>query len=161
LLNTDRLNENGLVLDIFPDAEKSCDIFSNLKSNNYLPSVMAGLYAKEHQLGETIILNCKGNICETATANIFIINKNEIFTPLLSDGCVAGVMRRWLLEKFSLKKYSIREKSLSVPDLINADEMFLTNAIYNLRWVKTFREKNYVNTVTKEIYEHVVQAVQY
>ncbi|HVZ95558.1 MAG TPA: aminotransferase class IV [Chitinophagaceae bacterium] len=161
LPSTDRLNEKGLAIDIFSDAAKSCDAFSNLKSNNYLPSVMAGLYAKEHTLNESIIMNCKGNVCESATGNIFIVNKNEIFTPPLSDGCVAGVMRRWLLEKFSLKNYLISERSLSVADLVAADELFLTNSVYHLRWVKTFREKNYVNMAAKEIYRHVVRSVRY
>jgi branched-chain amino acid aminotransferase len=41
-----QLNENGLVIDIFPEARKSCDKFSNLKSANYLPYVMAARYAK-------------------------------------------------------------------------------------------------------------------
>ncbi len=160
LLNVDGLNENGFVVDIFPDAAKSCDIFSNLKSNNYLPSVMAGLFAEEQKLNESIIMNCKGNVCESAIANIFIVNQNEIFTPPLSEGCVAGVMRRWLLEKFSVEKYSVKEKSISIDDLLSADELFLTNSIYYLRWVKTLRQKNYVNKVAKEIYEHVINSIQ-
>ena len=60
LANEARLNENGLVLDIFPDAKKSCDIFSNFKSNNYLPYIMAGLYAKKNKLNDCIVLNSFG-----------------------------------------------------------------------------------------------------
>ena len=46
---TDKLNENGLVIGIYPDARKSCDEFSNLKSANYLPYVMAAQFAKENK----------------------------------------------------------------------------------------------------------------
>src|SRR4030095_15242568 len=42
--NINLLNKNGLVIDIFPDARKSIDIFSNLKSANYLPYVMAAIW---------------------------------------------------------------------------------------------------------------------
>ena len=45
-------NENGLIIDIFPDARKSIDVFSNLKSANYLPYVMAAIWAKENRLND-------------------------------------------------------------------------------------------------------------
>ena len=159
LPNERSINENGLVVDIFQDAKKSCDSFSNLKSNNYLPYVMAGLYAKKNKLNDCILLNSFDRVCDSAIANIFIIKNNKVFTPPLAEGCVAGVMRRWLLEKFDLKKVKIFEKSLSVNDLLNADEFFLTNSIYNLRWVKNFRGKNYSNTISKEIYNHILQTI--
>lgn len=153
------LNKKGLITDIFPDAEKSCDLFSNLKSNNYLPSVMAGLFAKKNNLDDAIILNTVGRICESAIANVFIINDDKIYTPALSEGCVAGTMRRWILERFSLGNYLVFEKSLSVNDVLNADEFFLTNAIHPVRWVKRFRKKNYENKKVKEVFKYIIQNI--
>ncbi|MEP6927477.1 MAG: aminotransferase class IV [Ginsengibacter sp.] len=159
LPNQNKLNENGLIVDVLPGAKKSCDIFSNLKSNNYLPYVMAGLFAKKNKLNDAIILNSYERICDSAIANIFIIRENKIYTPPLAEGCVAGVMRRWMLEKFDLKKYPVIEKALSINDILNAEEFFLTNSIYHLRWVKIFRDKNYDNKKIKEIYNHIIQTI--
>ena len=154
-----QLNKKGLVVDVFPDAGKSCDLFSNLKSNNYLPYVMAGLFAKKNKLNDSIVLNSFERICDSAIANIFIVDDNNIYTPPLSEGCVAGIMRRWMLEKFELKNYHVIEKKLSVHDVFNADEFFLTNSIYHVRWVKKFRDKNYSNKKIKEIYSHILQTI--
>lgn len=154
-----QLNENGLVVDVFPGAKKSCDSFSNLKSNNYLPYVMSGLYAKKNKLNDCIVLNCFNRVCDSAIANVFIIKKDKIFTPPLSEGCVAGTMRRWILERFGLKKYKILEKNLSINDIESADEFFLTNSIYNLRWVKAFKEKEFGNKISREIYNHILQTI--
>lgn len=151
------LNENGLVIDVFPDAKKSCDIFSNLKSNNYLPYAMAGLYAKKNKLNDSIILNCFDRICDSAIANIFIIDKDKIYTPALEEGCVDGVMRRWLIEKFQSTELKIIETKLSINDVLKAEEVFLTNSIFHVRWVKSFRDKNYSNKKIKEIYNHLRQ----
>lgn len=153
------LNENGLFVDVFADAKKSCDQFSNLKSNNYLASVMAGLFAKKNKLNDAILLNVFGRVCESAIANIFIIKDENIYTPSLSEGCVAGIMRRWMLEKFSSKNYIVAERNLSLDDLIEADEFFLTNAIHPVRWVKNFREKVYGNGKATEIFEYVLQHI--
>ena len=153
------LNENGLVVDVFEGARKSCDQFSNLKSNNYLPSVMAGLFAKKNKLDDAIILNAFDRICESAIANIFIIKGENIYTPLLSEGCVAGTMRRWMLEIFSLKNYAFIEKNISIDDMLNADEFFLTNAIHPVRWVKSFRGKIYGNEKVNEIFDNFIKYI--
>ena len=154
-----QLNEKGLAVDVFAGAKKSYDQFSNLKSNNYLPSVMAGIFAQKNNLDDAIILNAFGRVCESAIANIFIIKGDKIYTPPLSEGCVAGTMRRWMLEKFSLKNYIVMEKNLSVDDLLDADEFFLTNAIHPIRWVKKLRDKNYENRIIKEIHQSLIQNI--
>jgi branched-chain amino acid aminotransferase len=159
LPNEMQLNENGLVVDVFQDARKSCDSFSNVKSNNYLPYVMAGLYAKKIKLNDCILLNSFDRVCDSVIANIFIVEKDKIVTPPLSEGCVAGVMRRWILEKSDFKKYELSERALSINDILNADELFLTNSINNLRWVKNFREKIYNNNISREIYNHILQTI--
>jgi branched-chain amino acid aminotransferase len=159
LPDKNQLNENGLVVDVFPGAKKSCDLFSNLKSNNYLPYVMAGLFAKKNKLDDSIVLNSFERICDSAIANIFIINDNNIYTPPLTEGCVAGTMRRWMLERFDVKKYPVTEKNLSINDLLNAEEFFLTNATSHLRWVKKFSNKDYSNKKIKEIYSHILQTI--
>lgn len=153
------LNKNGLVIDVFPDARKTCDLFSNLKTNNYLPYLMAGIFAQQNKLDDAIILNAFDRVCESAISNIFIIKGKNIFTPPLSEGCVAGVMRRCMLEKFSLKDYTVSQKNLSIDELLDADELFLTNAIQPVRWVKKFRENNYRNDKVKEIFECYTQSL--
>jgi branched-chain amino acid aminotransferase len=153
------LNENGLTIDVFPDAQKSCDLFSNLKSNNYLLSVMARKFAQKNNLDDAILLNAFGRICESSIANIFFIKNNKIYTPPLSEGCVAGVTRRWMIEKLSLDNFFIEEKNLSVDDLFNADEIFLTNSIQPIRWVKNFRKKIYKSEKVREIFRKVVEDI--
>ena len=158
LTNKIQLDDIGLDIDIFTDARKSCDQFSNLKSNNYLPSVMAGLFAKKNKLHDAIILNAFERVCESAVANVFIVKNRDIFTPPLSEGCVAGVIRRCFLERFSLKNYAIVEKKISVEDLLNADEIFLTNSMQPIKWVQNFRDKIYGNEKISEIYKMVCKS---
>lgn len=149
------LNENGLVIDIFPDARKSIDQFSNLKSANYLPYVMAAIWAKENKLNDALILNQHNRICDATIANIFWVRDQGIFTPPLNEGCVAGVMRKRILDL----KQSIKEKNLAENDLLNAEEVFLTNAISGIRWVKQFRDKIYDNRIAEEIFTQLSQTI--
>lgn len=145
------INPNGLHIDVYPGAQKSCDKLANLKSNNSLPYAMAAFYAKENKVNDCILLNTYGRICDTTIANIFIVKEGILYTPPLSEGCVAGVMRRSIIEKLSAV-YTIREQPLSIEQLESGDEVFLTNAIRGIRWVKQFREKRYTAVLVKDIY---------
>ena len=149
-----QLNENGLVINIFPDARKSCDKFSNLKSANYLPYVMAARYAKANKINECLVLNVHERIADATIANIFLVKEGKLITPPLSDGCVNGVMRRNLMEKMK-----VAEDGISESDLQEAEEVFLTNAISGIRWVKSFRDKIYSNRATTEIYKEFIQTI--
>ncbi len=147
----DTINENGLIIDIYPEARKSCDVFSNLKSSNFLLYTIAAAYAKENKLNDCLLLNTNGNIADSTIANVFIIKEGIVITPAITEGCVNGVMRRYLIEKLRSFDYEIREEAINITDLEEADEIFLTNAIKGIRWVKHFRDKIYVNTKTMEI----------
>ncbi len=152
------LNSNGLVIDVFPDARKSVDVFSNLKSANYLPYVMGAVWAKENKLNDALILNQHNRICDATIANVFWIKDNIIHTPPLSEGCVAGVMRRRILDlgpdmyREQIADFKLHESVLTENILLDADEVFLTNVITGIRWVKQCGNKVYQNNITSKVF---------
>lgn len=151
-------NEIGLTIGIYPDARKSIDAFSNLKSANFLPYAMAALYAKENKWDDCILLNSKERICDATIANVFIIQDGKLITPPLSEGCVAGVMRRKILESdFSGFWLQVKESVLKAEDLLNADEIFLTNAVSGIRWVKQLEEQTYRSEKTQKLFERLLE----
>ena len=154
------LNENGLIIDIFPDARKSIDVFSNLKSANYLPYVMAAIWAKENKLNDALILNQHDRICDSTIANIFWVKDNKIFTPPLNEGCVAGVMRKKILELATQNSDQLMQEAVLTQEiLLQADEIFLTNAITGIRWVKECRGKVYKNIISSKIFTTLDQII--
>jgi branched-chain amino acid aminotransferase len=140
------LNKEGWTINIYPLARKSCDAFANLKSANYLPYLMADLYAKETGCNEAIVLNTENKLCDASKANIFFLVKDEIYTPALHQGCVNGVKRRYIIEELKKEGIVIHQRAIDESLLLEADEVFITNAINDIRWVKTFRNKTYTNS---------------
>lgn len=153
-------NENGLVAGIYPDARKTMDSFSSLKTNNFLCYAMGALHAKKMQWNDSIIFNAAGDICETTIANIFIVKNGQVSTPALSEGCIAGVVRTWLLGQLHSRGIFAEEKQITKTELMSADEVFLTNSIYGLRWIKSIdagegKITNYNNQFGREIFDQV------
>lgn len=146
------LNSNGLVLGIYEDAKKSCDIFSNLKHNNFLPYAMAALHAKKEKWNDALVLNMYNRICDSTIANIFLVKEESVYTPALTEGCIAGVMRQHTLNRLKIAGITCTQKEISIEEVLLADEIFLTNSIYNLRWVQRVGNREYSSSFTQKIY---------
>ncbi len=144
-----KLNENGLVTDIYKDARKTCDAFSHIKHNNYLPYAMAALWAKENKLNDAFLLNNLNRVADATIANIFIVKDGSIKTPALTEGCIAGVMRRHLIKCINDENIPFEEAQIEAGELLQANEIFLTNAIRGIRWVKQCGKSNYTNQLAK------------
>lgn len=147
----------GLVIDVFPEGRKACDPLANLKSNNYLLYVLAAGYATEHGLDDCLVLNCRETLADTTIANLFYCQEGQWYTPPLSDGCVAGVMRRYLLAAMPTAGFPVTEKTATIRDILDAQEIFLTNAIRGIRWVAAFRDARYSNTLTTTLHRKLIK----
>lgn len=85
--------------------------------------------ARSEGFVDAIFHNEKGEITEGAISNVFV-RKGDIYsTPPLKCGVLAGTYRRFLLET---RPVSVEERVLRKEDLIQADEVFLTNALRGL-----------------------------
>jgi len=63
-------------------------------------------------------------LCETATANVFLVKDRAILTPPLPSGCLPGTMRQRVMAQVEVK-----ETALTSSDVASADEVFITSAI--------------------------------
>ena len=150
------IQENGLVIDVYTLARKHFDVLANIKSNNYLPYVLAALHAKNNQLNDCLLLNTESRICDSTIANVFWVKGGRLFTPPLSEGGVGGVMRRYLIENIN-RQQAIREEPLTPEMLEQADEVFLTNAISGIKWVARFKDKQYGNQLATRLYNEYIK----
>lgn len=150
------LNENGLVVDIFKDARKACDNYSHVKSNNYLPYVMAALWAKKNHLNDAILLNSNNRIADATIANLFIIKDGIVKTPALTEGCVSGVMRRHLLSCMRKENIPVEETAIEADELLQASEVFLSNGIYGIKWVKSCSNNNYTKQIAALLHKKFI-----
>ena len=101
----------------------------------------------EKDVDNALLLNTNHNIIEATNANLFIVKGKTIFTPTKEDGPVLGTMRNWILSQVEVKETSLTEK-----DLINSDEVFITNSILGIVSVKSIGKKifnNSFNTANK------------
>jgi branched-subunit amino acid aminotransferase/4-amino-4-deoxychorismate lyase len=151
------LNTKGLIIDVFEDMTKPVNILSNLKTCNSLPYVLAGIFKNQHALDEVIVLNSHGFLCESMSSNVFVVYDKKLYTPALTEGCIAGVMRQAVMRIARENNVDIVEAQIS-PDILNeAEEVFLTNAAKGIQWVMGYNNKRYFNEVSRFLNEKLNQ----
>ena len=65
-------------------------------------------------------------------------------------------MRKVLIERIPTIGMQIEETVLCVDDLLSADEIFLSNSINGLRWVKQFKDRQYENEKSRFIHKKII-----
>jgi branched-chain amino acid aminotransferase len=100
-----------------------------VKSGNYLGSVMAVAEARKRGAYEAILCDNVGRITEGSSSNFFIVAGRRVSTPPLSVGLLEGITRRKVMQILAREHIGIAEQPLWPVDLIHAEEAFLTSSV--------------------------------
>jgi 4-amino-4-deoxychorismate lyase len=97
-----------------------------------LEQVLAQLELRGHAVQQGLLLDTSGRVVGGTGSNLFCVHGGELTTPLLSRCGIKGVMRRAVLE--AARELGIRtaERDLTLPDVLAADELFVTNALFGI-----------------------------
>ncbi|NIR86358.1 branched-chain-amino-acid transaminase [Candidatus Bathyarchaeota archaeon] len=97
-----------------------------IKSLNYLNSILAKIEANAAGVDEAICLDKNGFVCEGTGENIFMVKEGKIATPPISTGALAGVTRERVMKLAEDLGYTVVERNITPNELFNADEVFFT-----------------------------------
>jgi branched-subunit amino acid aminotransferase/4-amino-4-deoxychorismate lyase len=97
--------------------------FPGLKTANYWFNCDALARARRRQFDETLLFNERAELVSACCANVFLLRDDRLCTPPRSSGCRPGVIREWVIAR-----RKVEERRLRREDVVNADEIFLTNS---------------------------------
>lgn len=150
------LNDQGLMVDIWPEMRKPINDLARHKTLNCQYYIMGALWAKQRGLDDCLLQNERGNIIESSSGNLFIVSNGVLYTPSLSDGCVGGVMRAQVVNLALANNIKVYECSLNPQNLLAADELFFTNAVRGIQWVGAYRTKRYSQRMSQQLTDLLV-----
>lgn len=112
-----------------------------VKSLNYLNSILAKIEANTANVDEAICLNKNGFVCEGVAENIFIVSNGVILTPPTSTGALRGITRKAVIEIAQKLGYTVLKKEITPTDLFIADEVFFTGTAAEIIPVKEINKR--------------------
>lgn len=106
-----------------------CSPLAGLKCGSYAENLLALQDARKAGFEQPIFLNTAGQLCESATSNVFLVKNNRLLTPPLDSGCLPGITRSVVMGLARRNGLACEEIPLERGDIENADEIFLTSSI--------------------------------
>ena len=106
--------------------------WAHIKPLSYLDKLVAKREAQKAGAKEAILVNCRGEVTEASTSNIFLIRNRRLLTPPPASGLLLGITRQAVLEIASEIPLPTEERPLMPDDIHAADEAFLTNSIIEI-----------------------------
>lgn len=132
--------EKGLRLCFSKVLRNSTSAMVYHKTTQYYENLLEKKKVKECGYDEVLFWNERGELTEGAVSNIFFIKGEKLYTPAVSCGLLAGIMRAKVMER-----YTVEEKIIRKEDLETFDACFMTNSLMGMFWVKEIEGVFYDN----------------
>ncbi|MEM0313693.1 MAG: branched-chain-amino-acid transaminase [Candidatus Bathyarchaeia archaeon] len=97
-----------------------------VKSLNYLNSVLGKIEANNAGYDEAICLDKNGYVSEGVGENLFIVKNGKLVTPPSYAGLLVGITRDIVVKLAERIGYTVIEQNITPTELFTADEAFLT-----------------------------------
>ena len=161
-LYDEKVRERGMSMIVSWVRRDSVDATTHeIKSLNYLNSILAKIEANNAGADEAIILDPNGFICEATGENIFIVKDGKLFTPPSTSGALPGITASVIKEIAQKLGYQVIEKGITVAELYNADEAFLTGTAAEVMPIREVNKRQIgegkMGPVTRQILEKFME----
>ncbi len=120
--------DGPVAVTVVPWTRNERSAVAGLKTTSYAENVAALAYAHRHGGAEAIFANTRDELCEGTGSNVFVVVGDEVLTPPLDSGCLAGVTRELTIQWGRAAGLTVREETLPLGVLDSCDEAFLTSS---------------------------------
>jgi len=111
-------------------------LLSAVKHLNRLEQVFIRAELDELAFDDLLVSNINNEVIETSCANVFWFHNDELYTPVIEDSGVAGLMRQEILN--SMKVNIVKAK---LAEISQCSAMFICNSVMGIIPVNTFEHR--------------------
>jgi 4-amino-4-deoxychorismate lyase len=128
--------DDGVALALCQTPLAKQSLLAGLKHLNRLEQVLAASEINRRGFVEGLMLDSSANVIEGSRSNVFIVKKQCLYTPLLSDCGVEGIMRQQIITACDKLNIPLKISNLRIKDILDCEEIFVCNSIFGL-WPAT------------------------
>jgi branched-chain amino acid aminotransferase len=132
--------EEGMAIVISDSKVESSNPVARHKSTNYLPRLLELRKAQQLKAGESLWFSESNHLAEGCISNVFLVKDSKLLTPSLAEPILPGVTRAAVLELARAEKIPVSEQSLTIDNVLAAEEIFLSNSIMEIMPVCRFEK---------------------
>ena len=123
------LYDRGVQAAVCDFRQSTSDPLAGHKTTAHLPRLIGLRHARQRRCLEAIWFTTRNQLAEGSISNVFVVRDGVLKTPPLDTPVLPGIARELVLEITSKCGIECEQCPLSIDDLLDADEVLLTNAI--------------------------------
>jgi branched-chain amino acid aminotransferase len=149
--------QKGVMVVLSPFRQNIAEPTYGHKTISYLSRMLGLNWAHQKAAAEALWFTVDNRLAEGCISNVFLVKDSALYTPPIRTPVLAGVARKTVCQIAFGNSIKLIEKDLYISDVLEADEIFLTNVIMQILPV-THVEKHIVGdgkvgVVTKKIHK--------
>jgi branched-chain amino acid aminotransferase len=121
--------KKGVLVVLSPFRQNPADPLCGHKTTSYFSRILTLNLAHQKNAAEALWFTTDNRLAEGCISNVFLVKNSVLYTPLTNTPVLPGVARKTVFEIASQNSIQAVEKDLYINDLLDADEVFLTNVI--------------------------------
>lgn len=164
--------ERGITVAIGPASANPMDAMAGHKTLAYWGRLRALRQAAQSGAGEAIHLNITNHLAGGAVSNLMLVKGDTLHTPIargeevegaLPAPVLPGITRATVIELAHAMGIDVKRAMLSIDDLLDADEVFLTNSSWLVLPVMHVEQETIgdgkVGAVTRRLREQLMKTI--
>jgi 4-amino-4-deoxychorismate lyase len=128
-------------------------LLAGLKHNNRLEQVLIKQEVSSLGVVDCVVLDIANNVIETSASNIFWVKDQILYTPLLNQAGVAGILRAKITHFASELDIKMKRVEAAIDELYHADEVFMTNALMGVVPVVKIANHSYQSSSVTALFQ--------
>ncbi len=150
--------KDGCLVVLCPFKQNPDDPIYGHKTINYFPRMLALQMARQKSATEALWFTVDNRLAEGCISNVFLVKDSVLYTPPVRTPILAGVARKTVCRIALENSIELIEKDLNINDLLDADEVFMTNVIMQIMPISMIEKHTVgdgkVGATTKKLMEY-------
>jgi len=121
--------QTGVLVVLCPYRQNTTEPICGHKTTNYYPRLLALTLARQKGAAEALWFTTDNRLAEGCISNVFLLKNSVLYTPSLQTPVLAGIARKAVCRIAKDESIEVIEKDLRIADVLEADEVFLTNVV--------------------------------
>jgi branched-chain amino acid aminotransferase len=156
--------KNGVLVVLCPFRQNPAEPIYGHKTTNYYSRMIALNLARQKRAAESLWFTVDSRLAEGCISNVFLVKDSVLYTPPLKTPVLAGVARKTVCEIALKNSIKLVEKDLYISDVLDADEVFLTNVIMQVMPVARVEQhavgSGQVGPVSRSLLKHFEECIK-
>lgn len=124
--------DQGIAVRICATPLGLCPALAGIKHLNRLEQILARAEWNDSSIQEGLMLDINGHVIEGTMTNLFYVKDNTLYTAVLAQSGVAGIIRGIIMAISANYGFSVIEHMFTKEELLSADEVFVCNSIIGI-----------------------------